>query len=57
MINISYNITTPHLFLPISALSAESESLIFTSRFNIYETLQVNSSNFLISNNTFNQDM
>ncbi len=48
-------ITVTQLFSPISAFSAESKSYIITLRFKVNETLQTNSSNFLIFNNTFNQ--
>ncbi len=54
--NTSFIITVPHLSKSISALSAESKSYIITLRFNVYGTFQINQSNFLISNNTFNQD-
>ena len=47
----------PHLFSPISALSAESNSHIITPRFKVHETLQINQSNFGISNNTFVQGL
>jgi hypothetical protein len=50
-------VTVPHLFSPLSALSAESKSYIITLRFNIHGTLQINQSNFLIFNNTFIQDL
>ena len=55
MRNTSLIITVPHLFSPISASSAESKSYIIALRFNLYGTFQINQSNFLISNNTFNQ--
>ena len=48
-------ITVTQLFSPIFALSEESNSHITTLRFKVNETLQINSSNFLIFNNTFNQ--
>lgn len=48
-----FTITIQHLFSPKSALSAESKLHITTLRFNVQETLQINPSNFLISNNTF----
>lgn len=47
----SIAITVPHLFFPSSALSAESKPYI-TLRFVVHETLQINSSNFLVFNNT-----
>ncbi len=50
-----FTITIQHLFSPISALSAESRLHITTLRFNVHETLQINPSNFLISNNTFSR--
>ncbi len=53
------DITILHFFLPIPAYISEAnhESSIqsITSRFCVHETLQINSSNFLVSNNTFNQ--
>jgi hypothetical protein len=55
MKNTSFTITVPHLFSPIFALSKESNSHITTLRFKFHGTLQMNSPNFLISNNTFNQ--
>ncbi len=55
MRNTSLVITVPHLFLPISAPSAEGKSFITTLRFNLHGTLQINQSNFLISNSTFDQ--
>jgi hypothetical protein len=51
----TFTITATHLFSPISALSKESNSHITTLRFKFHGTLQMNSPNFLISNNTFNQ--
>ncbi len=55
----TFAITIPHFFLPISAYISEAnhESSIqsITSRFNVHGTLQINPSNFLISNNTFVQ--
>ena len=56
MRNTSFTITVPHLFSPKSAFSAEIKSYIIALRFIVHETLQINSSNFLISNNIFNQD-
>ena len=53
MKNTSLVITVPHLSSPISAFSAESKSHIISLRFKVHETFQINSSNFLISNNTF----
>ncbi len=50
MHNTSFHITVPHLFLPISAQSVESNSYIM--RFNIHGTYQINQSDFLISKNT-----
>jgi len=46
-------ITAMHLFLPISALSKESNLHITTLRLNVQETIQINQCNFIISNNTF----
>ena len=46
MKNTSFTITVPHLFLPKSAFSAESNSYIV--RFNFHETPQINQTNFLI---------
>jgi len=50
MINTSFTVSIPHLFSPISAQNAESNSYIV--RFNIHGTYQINQSNFLISENT-----
>ncbi len=50
MRNTSFTITVPHLFTPISVQSAESNSHIITLRFNVQETIQINQSDFLISN-------
>ena len=55
MRNTSFTVTVPHLFSHISALSAESRPQFTTYRFKFHRTFQTNSSNFLISNNTFNQ--
>ena len=55
MRNTSFNITVPHLFSPISAFCAEIKSYTITLRFNVYETLQTSQSDFLTSNNRFNQ--
>ncbi len=41
MRGMSLGITVPHLFSPISASSAESESYIIKFRFNVYGTFQV----------------
>ncbi len=46
-------ITVLHLFTSSSTLSAESKSHIIALRFEVYETLQINQSNFLILNNSF----
>ena len=46
MKNTGFNITVPHLYLPKSALNAESKSYIITLRFNIYGTLQINQFNY-----------
>ena len=51
----AFTITATHLFAPISALSKESNSYTATLRFKFHGTLQIKQSNFLISNNTFNQ--
>ena len=51
----TFIITATHLFSPISAQSAESKSSIITLRFNVHGSLKINSSNFIISKNTFNQ--
>ncbi len=53
MRNISYTITVPQSFSPISALITENNSYILALRFNIHETLQINQSNFLIFNPVF----
>ncbi len=53
MRNTSFDITVPHLFSPISALSKESNSHITTIRFKFHGTLQINQSNFLIFNPAF----
>ncbi len=46
MRNARFTITVPHLFSPISALSAENKSYIILqsliSRFNVHETVQNN---------------
>ena len=55
MRNTSFNITVPHIFSPISAFSAESNS--YNVRFNVHETFQINQSDFLISNITFIKDL
>ncbi len=55
MRNTRFIITVPHLSASMSTLSAEINSYTITLRFNVQETIQINSSNFLISNNTFNQ--
>ena len=39
-------ITVLHLFLPISAFSAESNPYISLQRFKVHESLQINQSNF-----------
>ena len=56
-----FAITIPHFFLPISAYisKANHESSIqsITSCFCVYETLQINTSHFLICNNTFIQGL
>jgi hypothetical protein len=51
MRNTSLAVSTPHLFSPISAQSAESKSYIV--RFNVHETFQINQSDFLIFNPVF----
>ncbi len=51
----TFTITAMHLFSLISALSKESNPHITTLCFNVHGTPQINKSNFLISNNTFNQ--
>ena len=51
----TFAITSTHLFSPISVLSKESNLYITTLRFNVQETLQINKSNFLISNSAFVQ--
>ena len=56
MKNTSFTITVPHLFSHISAFSAESNSYIIIFRFNINQTLQINQSSFLISDNIVIQD-
>ena len=48
MKNTGFDITVPHLFSPMSALGAESNSYTITLRFNIHGTFQINQSNFLI---------
>ncbi len=57
----TFAITIPHFFLPISVYISEAnhESSIqsITPRFCVHETLQINQSNFLISNNTFFQGL
>ena len=49
----NFNITVSHLFIPISAFSAESKSYIITLHFKFHETLQTNQSKWLVFNNTF----
>ncbi len=56
MKNTSLIITIPQLFTSISTLSVKNKSNITTLCFNAHETFQINQSNYLISNNTFNQD-
>ena len=52
MKNTSFTITVPHLFSHISAFSAENNLyIIIIFRFNIDQTLQINQSSFLISDN------
>ncbi len=46
-------ITILHFFLPISAYISEANHTSITSRFNVHEMLQINQSNFLISNPAF----
>ncbi len=53
MRNNSLVITVPHLFSPISAFSAESS--LYIIRFDVHETIQINQTNILISNNSFIQ--
>ncbi len=55
MRNNSFNITVPQSSSPISAFSAENKSHIIALRFMVHETLQINQSNFQISNNVFVQ--
>ena len=52
MKNTSFNITAPHIFSPISALSKGSNAHINTLRLNVHETLQINQTNLLTSNST-----
>ncbi len=56
MENTGFNITVPHLFSPISALSAESNSYIVALSFNVHETFH-NKSKFLIFNKTVVQGL
>ncbi len=51
----TFAITIPHFFLPISAYISEANHTSITSRFRVHEMLQINQSNFGISNNTFVQ--
>ena len=53
MRNTIITVSNPHLFIPISAQSAESNSYILALRFTVHETFQINQSDFLISNITF----
>ncbi len=53
----TFAITIPHFFLPISAYISEANHKSITSRFCVHETLQINQSNFGISNNTFVQGL
>ena len=55
MRNTSFNITVPHIFSPISAFCAEIKSYIITLRFDVYETFQINQTDFSTPNNRFNQ--
>jgi hypothetical protein len=63
-VNNATSTTVPHLYLPETALNAESNSYTATLCFNVHDlsaciaqagTLQINQSNFLVSNNFFNQ--
>jgi hypothetical protein len=53
----TFAITIPHFYLPISAHTAEAHHTSVTSRFKVHETLQINQSNFGISNNTLVQGL
>jgi hypothetical protein len=53
----TFAITNPHFFLPIAAYISEAHHTSITSRFKVHETLQINLSNFGISNNTFVQGL
>ena len=53
----SFNITVPHLFSPISAMSAESKPYISLLRFKVYGTIQINQTYLLISNSTSIQNL
>ncbi len=57
----TFAITIPHFFSPISVFNSEanlkSSIQSITSRFNVHGTLQINQSNFGISNNTFVQGL
>ncbi len=53
----TFAITVPHFFLPISAYISEANHTSIKSRFCVHETLQINQSNFLVSNNTFVQGL
>jgi hypothetical protein len=53
----TFAITIPHFFLPIFAYISEAHHTSITSRFCVHETLQINQSNFGISNNTFVQGL
>ena len=48
----TFTTTVPHLFSPISALSAENKPSIFALRFRVHRTFQINKSILLISNDT-----
>ncbi len=47
----------PHFFLTISAYISEVHHTSITLRFCVHETLQIDQSNFGISNNTFFQGL
>ncbi len=49
----TFAITIPHFLLHISAYISQANHTSITSRSCVHGTLQINQSNFLISNNTF----
>jgi hypothetical protein len=46
----TFTITSPHLFSPMSAFFRDRRSHFITLRFKVDETLQINTSSFLVLN-------